>query len=394
VSEPFGRVLVIGATGSIGRLVVERLRQLGDEPRALSRHPERARSMFGPDVEIVAGDITDKASLAKATVDVDGIVMTHGAPYGSGDYESIDYGAVPAVLAALGSRQVPIVLMTSIGVTGNGGSSRDLLNWKRRGERLLRASGKPYTIVRPGWFDAGTGDELRIDLRQGDAVDYGPVRREHVAEVLAQALRLPAARGRTVEVFSAPGDPIVGWPAAFSALDADRSGSLDGAGDISTLPLDHEPAEVVARTFVATNIRSLRNEGEAMRYTQSGNSTTKGPQAQFTGDVYVDSVRTPDDQTAIGCAHVRFTPGARTAWHHHPKGQTLYVTDGIGLVATRTQGVQEIKPGDVVYIEPGEEHWHGATPDRFMSHVALQEADDSGQVVTWLDHVTDEEYRS
>jgi quercetin dioxygenase-like cupin family protein len=131
-----------------------------------------------------------------------------------------------------------------------------------------------------------------------------------------------------------------------------------------------------------------------MRYTQSGNSTTRGPQAQFTGDVYVDSVRTPDDQTAIGCAHVRFTPGARTAWHHHPKGQTLYVTDGIGLVATRTQGVQEIKPGDVVYIEPGEEHWHGATPDRFMSHVALQEADDSGQVVTWLDHVTDEEYRS
>ena len=94
----------------------------------------------------------------------------------------------------------------------------------------------------------------------------------------------------------------------------------------------------------------------------------------------------------MGCAHVRFTPGARTAWHTHPKGQTLYVTDGIGFVATRNGGVQEIRPGDVVYIEPGEEHWHGATPDRFMAHVAIQEADAGGNVVTWLEHVTDEEY--
>lgn len=72
--------------------------------------------------------------------------------------------------------------------------------------------------------------------------------------------------------------------------------------------------------------------------------------------------------------------------HHHPKGQTLYVTDGIGLVAARGGGVQEIRPGDVVYTEPGEEHWHGATPDRFMAHLAMQEADASWQVVTWLDH--------
>lgn len=74
-----------------------------------------------------------------------------------------------------------------------------------------------------------------------------------------------------------------------------------------------------------------------------------------------------------------------------PKSQTLYVTDGIGLVGTRT-GTQEIRPGDVVYIEPGEEHRHGATPERFMAHVAIQEADEHGVPVTWLDHVTDEEY--
>jgi quercetin dioxygenase-like cupin family protein len=129
-----------------------------------------------------------------------------------------------------------------------------------------------------------------------------------------------------------------------------------------------------------------------MKFTKSSQDTSKGPTDWFTGDVYIDPVRNPDDQSSIGCAHVRFTPEARTAWHHHPKGQTLYVTDGIGLVATREGGVKEIHPGDVVYIEPNEEHWHGAAPGRFMAHIAMQEADDQGQVVTWLEHVTDEEY--
>ena len=128
-----------------------------------------------------------------------------------------------------------------------------------------------------------------------------------------------------------------------------------------------------------------------MKLTKSGGQSASGPAAWFTGDVLIDSIRNPDGQSAVGCAHVRFRPGARTAWHHHPKGQTLYVTDGIGLVATR-DGVQEIRPGDVVYIEPGEEHWHGATADRFMAHVGLLDGDEDGEVVTWLDPVTDEEY--
>jgi quercetin dioxygenase-like cupin family protein len=131
-----------------------------------------------------------------------------------------------------------------------------------------------------------------------------------------------------------------------------------------------------------------------MKYTQSGGQTVVGSPTQFTGPVQIDGVRSPDDQSAIGCAHVRFAPGARTAWHHHPRGQTLYVTDGIGLVATRGNAVQEIRPGDVVNIEPGQEHWHGATPTRFMAHIAMQEADENGEVVTWLDHVTDEEYHA
>lgn len=131
-----------------------------------------------------------------------------------------------------------------------------------------------------------------------------------------------------------------------------------------------------------------------MKYTQSNKqNTSKGPQEWFTGDVYIDFIRSADEQSTVNAAHVRFTPGARTAWHTHPKGQTLYVTDGIGMVSTKN-GVQEIRPGDVVYIEPGEKHWHGAAPGRYMAHVAIQESDEDGTQVTWMEHVTDEEYLS
>jgi quercetin dioxygenase-like cupin family protein len=129
-----------------------------------------------------------------------------------------------------------------------------------------------------------------------------------------------------------------------------------------------------------------------MKFNRSGGQSAPGAEWCFTGTVFIDGVRSPDEQSAVGCAHVRFAPGARTAWHSHPKGQTLYVTDGIGLVARRGGEAHEIRPGDVVYIEPGEEHWHGATSDRFMAHVAIQEADANGDVVTWLNHVNDQEY--
>ena len=120
--------------------------------------------------------------------------------------------------------------------------------------------------------------------------------------------------------------------------------------------------------------------------------TQKGSAEWFTGDVYIDAAAAPVGDSAFAAANVHFTPGARTAWHSHPKGQTLYVTEGIGLVSYRGGEIAEIRPGDVVFIEPDEEHWHGATPDRFMAHVAMQEADDDGRVVTWLEHVTDQEY--
>ena len=129
-----------------------------------------------------------------------------------------------------------------------------------------------------------------------------------------------------------------------------------------------------------------------MKVTQGPGQTGRGPADWFTGDVYIDAVRSPDAQCDIGCAHVRFAPGARTAWHSHPRGQTLYVTDGMGLVCSRGGNAVEIRPGDVVWIQPKEEHWHGATPDRFMVHVAMQQADDQGHMVTWLEQVTETEY--
>jgi len=91
-----------------------------------------------------------------------------------------------------------------------------------------------------------------------------------------------------------------------------------------------------------------------MKITPSAGKTAQGPADWFTGTVFIDTVRNPDNQTAIGCAHVRFSPGGRTVWHSHPKGQTLYVTDGIGYVSRRGGEVVEIRPGDVVYIEPDE----------------------------------------
>ena len=120
--------------------------------------------------------------------------------------------------------------------------------------------------------------------------------------------------------------------------------------------------------------------------------TTKGPTGWFTGDVYIDSIRTPSDASKVMVSHVHFVPGARTAWHTHPKGQTLYITDGVGYIGRRSGPVEEIRPGDVVEIDPDEEHWHGATATAFMAHIALNETDDHGVPATWREHVTDEEY--
>lgn len=129
-----------------------------------------------------------------------------------------------------------------------------------------------------------------------------------------------------------------------------------------------------------------------MEITRSSLSTTKGAPDWFTGDVYLDPVAAPAAPARAAAALVHFTPGSRTAWHTHPFGQTLYVTEGVGLCQREGAAVETIRPGDRVFFGPGENHWHGAAPSRLMVHIAIQEADETGSPVSWGRHVTDEEY--
>ena len=120
-------------------------------------------------------------------------------------------------------------------------------------------------------------------------------------------------------------------------------------------------------------------------------ASVDGPDDWFTGRVRIDPLfHAPDPARAAG-ASVTFEPGARTAWHTHPLGQTLIVTSGCGRVQREGGPVEEVLPGDVVWFEPGEKHWHGASPEIAMSHIAIQEALD-GEVVEWMEKVSGEQY--
>jgi len=117
----------------------------------------------------------------------------------------------------------------------------------------------------------------------------------------------------------------------------------------------------------------------------------KGPAEWFTGAVRVDPLFEPNDARRSAAANVTFDPGARTAWHTHPLGQTLIITSGVGWVQRENGPVEEVHPGDVVWIDPNERHWHGATPTNGMTHIAIQE-NMNGKVVEWMEKVRDDEY--
>lgn len=129
-----------------------------------------------------------------------------------------------------------------------------------------------------------------------------------------------------------------------------------------------------------------------MNITRTGSQpSTKGPADWFTGTVRLDSPFQRDDPARVGGAIVTFEPGARTAWHTHPLGQTLIITAGLGRVQREGGSIEEIRAGDIVWFEPGERHWHGASPTTAMTHIAIAEKLD-GRVVEWMEHVTDEQY--
>jgi quercetin dioxygenase-like cupin family protein len=129
-----------------------------------------------------------------------------------------------------------------------------------------------------------------------------------------------------------------------------------------------------------------------MEITRSSVDTVKGPDTWFTGDVYIDAVAAAAAPARVQANLVHITPGARTHWHTHPLGQTIYVTEGIGLCQKRGGPIEVIRPGDRVLFAPDEDHWHGAAPNRFMAHLALNEVDEDHVAANWGEKVTDEEY--
>jgi len=131
-----------------------------------------------------------------------------------------------------------------------------------------------------------------------------------------------------------------------------------------------------------------------MQLTRSSIETLTGPSDWFTGAVYIDAVAAPTGGSRLQASSVHFTPGARTAWHTHPNGQTIFVTEGVGRCQRRGGEIELIGPGDRVFFEPGEDHWHGAAPNRFMAHLAMLEVDHEGNNATWGEHVSDEEYNA
>lgn len=245
MSNEMTNVLVVGASGSIGQLAVAESLRVGYATTALVRNPHQA-SLFPEGTRIVVGDFKDGGSLSGAVAGVTGIVFTHGTYGGPEEAEAINYGAVRNALQELRT-PARIALMTTIGVT----KPTPGHDWKRRGERLVRISGLPYTIVRPGWFDYNEPDQLRLNLLQGDTrwasdPSDGVVSRAQIAQVLIASLTSAAAAGKTFELVAEPGPAPADLDPLFAALEADPHGDVDGVRDRDNLPLEDEPLRVLA----------------------------------------------------------------------------------------------------------------------------------------------------
>ena len=237
-------VLVVGASGSIGQPTVAESLRRGYQTRALVRDPSQAK-LFDQGVEVVVGDLTRAETLDKAVAGVTGVVFTHGISGNNAKgAQAVNYGAVRNVLSAL-KAPARIALMTTVGVTKPSVGH----DWKRRGERLVRASGLPYTIVRPGWFDYNAADQHQLVMRQGDthwsgSPADGVVSRQQIAQVLVASLTSEAATDKTFELVANRGPAQTELDPLFSALPADPPGSTDATGDRDNLAPEQEPDSV------------------------------------------------------------------------------------------------------------------------------------------------------
>lgn len=221
-----GTALVAGATGETGRLMVAGLRKEGYAVRALVRDPAKARELLGDQAELVQGDVKDPATLGPAMQGVSVVLSAvgPGAATGPDRPEAIDYHGVKNLAEAAATAKVQqFVLVSSRGTTQEDNPLNkifgDVLKWKLKGEDALRASGVPYTIVRPGGLVNEAGGQASISFEQGD-VDRGQIKiaRADVATICIQALKYPEARNRTFEVSATPGSPPADWRALFAAL--------------------------------------------------------------------------------------------------------------------------------------------------------------------------------
>jgi uncharacterized protein YbjT (DUF2867 family) len=236
-------VLIVGATGSIGRHAVAEALQQGYAVRALVRDRARAVRILPDGVDLVTGDMTRPETLGPAVDGVDAVVFTHGSTTSERDVRDNDYTGVANVLKALNGRRTRIALMTAIGTTRPGVA---YAQWKLRSERLVRASGNPYTIVRPGWFDYNQPGQRTIVMLQGDRRQTGTpadgvIARDQTARVLIDSLHIDAANHKTLELIAAHGPEQDDLATVFAALTPDSSASLDAAEDIVDLPTEREP---------------------------------------------------------------------------------------------------------------------------------------------------------
>ncbi|GGC94089.1 nucleoside-diphosphate sugar epimerase [Tersicoccus solisilvae] len=235
-------VLILGATGSIGRPAVSEALRQGHAVRALVRDRNRAARLLPDSVELVVGDLTQPDTLDPAVEGIDAVVFTHGTT-NERDVRDTDYAGVANTLKALGPNRARIALMTAIGVTRPGLAYAE---WKLRSERLVRASGNPYTIVRPGWFDDNDADQRTLVMLQGDRRQSGGpadgvVARDQIARVLIDSLSTASADRKTFELVADRGEEQTDLSPVFASLIPDPTGALDAVEDSVNLPPEREP---------------------------------------------------------------------------------------------------------------------------------------------------------
>lgn len=248
------KILIAGATGSVGLHVVKRVFEMGHQPIALVRNRQKVK-VLPRGTEVFYGDVSMPETLTDVVRDIDAVIFTLGSDgLGRIGARAVDYGGVRNIIKALNGTHVRIALMTTIGVTerlGAWNQRTEVHDWKRRAERLVRASGLPYTIVRPGWFDYNNDDEHKLLLLQGDrrhagTPEDGVISREQIARVLVSALTNDAAKNKTFELVAERGEEQADLTPLFEALQMDNPKNVDGILDMNNMSLADEPDCIVS----------------------------------------------------------------------------------------------------------------------------------------------------